>query len=161
MFISPTSLVKESDSNLSLSDSDNLSHLCHPFISLGKACKVSSSSCGTIGPSSCVRAVAQCGTATSCMIWCSYALHQWCRIVIWIESNGLICFIKMNTGVMVILSLKRGQHVGIVHREQCHIFALLSCSPSSYTHTKNAVYKIFSYSQGALSRLLEASALIA
>lgn len=71
----------------------------------------------------------------------------------------------MNTGVMVLFSLKKKrkkvQHTGIVYREQCHIFALLSCPPSSYTHRKNAVYKIFSYSQGALSRLLEASALIA
>lgn len=44
-----------------------------------------------------------------------------------------------------------------------NIFALLLCPsiPPIHTYRKNAVYKIFSYSQGALSRLLEASALIA
>lgn len=67
----------------------------------------------------------------------------------------------INTGGMLLYVFKKVQSASFGYREQCHIFALLSCPPSSYTHTKNAVYKIFSYSQGALSRLLEASALIA
>lgn len=89
---------------------------------------------------------------------CSYALHQWCRLVIWRESRGLTFL--MNTGVMVILPLKKVQHAGIAYREQYICFVVM---PPFLIHTykKNAVYKIFSYSQGALSRLLEASALIA
>lgn len=82
----------------------------------------------------------------------------------------------MNTGVMVIscfffcfFALFFFSKCSIQpERTENNIFALLSCPPQNppaplpHTHIqKNAVYKIFSYSQGALSRLLEASALIA
>lgn len=63
----PTLWLQMSHSNLSLSLSGNPSHMCHPFISLGKTWKGSSSSCGTSG--SCVCPAAQRGTVASCMTW--------------------------------------------------------------------------------------------
>lgn len=62
------------------------------------------------------------------------------------------------TGAIAVSPFKRRQH-----SIQRTIYLLCCHAPPPHTHIekKNAVYKIFSYSQGALSRLLEASALIA
>lgn len=97
-----------------------------------------------------------------------FTLHQRRKIVIWRESKGpTFFFFLMNTGVMFIfccfvLFFGGGvQHPGRAYREQYICFVVMP-PPLPHTHIqKNAVYKIFSYSQGALSRLLEASALIA
>lgn len=52
---------------LFLSVSDNSSHMCHTFISLGKLCKGASSCCGMAGLSSCICFAVQQGNVASCM----------------------------------------------------------------------------------------------